>query len=442
VTVETKGFVWSSSCAALAFVVAMAATPVRAQAPPASGAAFSSPQQRDPLNQSERHAGGGNPRGQDIPAAQLTPGGTGYPLQFDQNLKVAGTANPTNDVAQNKRAPGGAHELVESAKIIAVVGDEMIFLGDIIGQINQVIEAANKEAPEEIKKQQREMMIKTLLPQVIDQKLLYVDIVQGLPKEADINDIKTKIGDQFAISAIPSLMAREKVETVNELDRVLRSYGTSLLQTKNAWIENQFVGYFVKDKVATPEVNREELYKFYQEHLEDYHVLARVKWKQLVVRNANHPSKEAAFDAIVKMGNEIVFGARFEGVAERSSEGFNASKGGVYDWTNQGSLADAAIDKVIFSVQPNALSDIIETRDGYAIVEVIAREPEHYESFEDVQSDIKATILSMKKQKLVQEYVSGLKANIPFSTIYEDKKQSESLQTANPLGTNNSFRSP
>ena len=441
VTFETKGFVLLASLAGLVLIGSTTADPAQAQERTAGTAASPVPQQRYPLNQPRVPVSQGLPRG------QFPPAGSGFriqdgPGQFANNASGGGNPIPGNGSIQKEGGVHGKPQLVESTKIIAKVGAETIFLGDIIGQVNQVIEAANQEAPESVKKQQREMMIKSLLPQIVDQKLLYVDIVQGLPKEADVDDIKTKIGEQFDISALPALLARENVETANELDKNLRRYGTSLLQTKNAWIENQFVGYFSKEKVETPEVNVKELLSYYQEHLDEYQVKARVKWKQLVVRNAKFSNREAARVALAEMGNEVIFGARFEAVAERSSQGFKASKGGVYDWTNRGSLAETAVDKAIFSVQLNRLSDIIETRNGFAIVFVTDREDAHYEKFEMVQGEIKSKILNAKRKILIEKYVSSLKENIPHSTIYDDDRIGASHQSARPATDVNSLRSP
>ena len=65
-----------------------------------------------------------------------------------------------------------------SGKVLALVGGEPIFVGDLMFQINQIIEERMAEAPEKVKEQQRQLAIPQLLPQFVESKLLYQGALQ------------------------------------------------------------------------------------------------------------------------------------------------------------------------------------------------------------------------------------------------------------------------
>ena len=72
-----------------------------------------------------------------------------------------------------------ASKAFRQGKVLALVGGEPIFVGDLMFQINQIIEEKMAGAPEKIKEQQRQMAIPQLLPQFVESKLLYQGALRG-----------------------------------------------------------------------------------------------------------------------------------------------------------------------------------------------------------------------------------------------------------------------
>ena len=75
---------------------------------------------------------------------------------------------------------------------------------------------------------------------------------------------------------------------------------------------------------------------YYREHLAEFTTPAKAQWEELMVRYSKYPTKEAAFDAIARMGNQVLGGAAFADVAQASSDGATAAKGGQCGWVRQG----------------------------------------------------------------------------------------------------------
>lgn len=331
-----------------------------------------------------------------------------------------------NNGAPNNKVPSA--ELFERSRILGQVANQTIYVGDVIGDINQMIEKVIPEAPEATKDKQREMLIEGLLSKMVDQKLLLVDVIENLPDKSKLNEIIGTIKKQFDEAAMPAMMKQTGTTSVVELDNHLRKYGTSLRHTREAWAENQLVSFFVRERIEKPEVNREEMYQYYTDNIKDYEVKARVRWEQLMVRFDRYDTKQEAYAEIAKLGNEVVYGAKLPAVAKRSSHGFRAPEGGEHDWTTKGALVSKEIDEAIFLLPAGSLSDIIATEKGLHIVRVIEREEDSTKSFRVVQSKIKENLLQEKQAAAIQKYVTTLKETIPHWTVYDDDKSVRTAQ--------------
>ena len=303
-------------------------------------------------------------------------------------------------------------------KVLALVGGEPIFVGDLMFQINQIIEEKMGGAPENVKEKQRQAAIPLMLPQFVESKILYQGAVRGLPDGVDLEGIFEQVEGQFEQSALPKMMESAGVKSVVEFDARLRGQNYSLRQLKRSWAVKQFTRHSVGQAIGrVPETTHQEMLDRYQEKLASYEKPARAKWEQVVVRFDRTSSRADAKKMIVEIGNRIVHGANFAATAKAHSHGYNASEGGFCDWTTQGALALEEIDKAVFSLPVGELSDLIETKRGFYIVRVIERELASRTSFLDAQVDIKKEIEGEKRKAAYDKYVDKLKKEIPVEYL-------------------------
>ncbi len=306
---------------------------------------------------------------------------------------------------------------------MANVGGEPIFVGDIIGDINLEIETRIAQAPDFIKIQQRKVLLKQMLVMAIEQKLIYVDMLNTLPDPAAVDSIRDQVAGEFEKAQLPRMMEALKVESRDALDFRLRMLGSSLRQNKKSWVDSQLVAIFVHQMIQKkPKVEREELIKYYREHQSDFAVKAKVRWEQIMVRFDKSPDRDKAWTRLAEMGNSIVFGATLSKVAQTSSDGFKAKSGGQQGWLERGTLVWENIEKALFELPVNHLSDVIETQDGYHIVRVLERNPGGYVPFTEAQTEIREKLLKEKKSAQMREYISTVQKKIPFE-IYEPDSQ-------------------
>lgn len=348
-------------------------------------------------------------------------------------------------------------ELFEPTKTVAIVGDQWILWGDVLPTVNQYLAPAYAKAQSKAEIAQidaaRDKLARQVLDQMINNKLMYLEFLRELEKKAgkaaedakaDMNrNIRGKFDEELlsmqqkVLTATPEeiesfqkkdpyiprlalLMKEHNLLTLAQLDAKLRETGSSLEKQRRAWGEYHIGRVGISQKINfNPEVTHQEMIDYYKEHAAEFAVKAKARFEILTVRFDRFPNKEAAWQAIAAMGNEVFFGAPFAAVAKKGSQEPNAAQGGQYDWTSRGSLASEVIDHAIFTLEVGKLSQILEDDKGFHIVRVIERTEDGQIPFVEAQKKIKEAIVNAKKEKEIRAYTSSLRTKTPVWTIYD-----------------------
>jgi len=348
---------------------------------------------------------------------------------------------------QPPRAP--VAKVFEPGQIIAWVGDQPIQSGDIMPTIEQMLAPAlAKMSPEEIRSQQdqideqKQRLLQQALKNSVETKLLYLDFLRTLPddkRKEILPNITKRAEEQFYEKQLPDAIQRAKVNSAIELDAELRKYGSSVAEQKRLFVERILGQSVLGQKIDyEPEVTHQEMLSYYQEHAPDFDRPARARWEKLTVRFDRFSSKAEAWAALGQMGNEVLRGAPLDAVARRRSQGVDAEDGGYHDWMTQGSLASDVLDRAIFTLPEEKLSERMEDDRGFHIVRVIEREEAGKVPFVDAQVEIKEALRKNKIRQQIEEYVAKLRNEITVRTIFDEQDNSPESQTAaKPTTTGN-----
>jgi parvulin-like peptidyl-prolyl isomerase len=325
------------------------------------------------------------------------------PVQQD-SIRIASRPTITTEPAKQ----------FELSRVVAIVGGEPIFVGDMMFEANQIIEAKIPQAPESVKQAQRNKLLQALTKKFVDQKLIYVDAMGKLPAEANVDEMIKQASNIFNEQVLPNMMESSGVKSLTDFDANLRVQGSSLRQVRIAWAKDQLARQFLQqDLDINPTVSHQEMLQDYQSNKEKYAQRARVRWEQIMVRFDKSKTRKEAKRKIAEIGNDIVYGASFAEKAKKHSHGFRASKGGQHDWTGKGALVLKEIDKAIFELPIGKLSDIIESRDGYHIIRVLERNEASYTPFTEAQVEIRKRIKNEKINAVFEDHIESLRQKIP-----------------------------
>ena len=341
---------------------------------------------------------------------------------------VPGTNSTTNlaatpsTIESKARTTDAQVESFAPGQTLALVGGYPIFVSDMSVEMSALIKQFLGGAPKHVIDQQRPVLIRKLLPKYVDSKLMYVDVIQNLPKEANLEKIFESASKQFDENVLPIIMEQSGAKSAAEMDALLRAQGSSLRLMRKSWSENELTKFMTREKIETdPEITRKELLDYYQDNRSEFEVVAKAKWEEIMVRFSKFPDKLNAKKAIAEMGNKIVGGANFQAVARKESHGLNAAEGGQYDWTVKGSLVSTELDKAIFDLPLNHLSEIIETKLGFHIIRITERQEAGITPFTEAQPEIRKKLVEQKQEQVFREHLESLRKKIPVEILIEDE---------------------
>ena len=327
---------------------------------------------------------------------------------------------------------------VYGTEMVARVGTQVILMGDILPKLRRAAQALIAEnfkrmseedrakvAPGEVE-QVINMFIESHYPEFLQEQILVALVFNDYAiskSKAEKDFLNEKMGEEFDRAEIPELMKEFNVDNVAALKKYLETQlGSSLDRERRLWIREQIVRQWIGLSVqrATGECTADEMREFYEQNKEMFTSSAKVRWQEMVVLLSHYGTEQEALNKIRWMGNQVAGGAPFEEIAKAHSDGFTASKGGVWDWTEKGSLTSAALEQAMFSQPIGQLSSaIIRSDKGLHIIRVLERKEVNVVSFVEAQGTIREKIRNQRVQRYQAEYFSDLRRRFPAVVVKE-----------------------
>ncbi len=306
---------------------------------------------------------------------------------------------------------------------VALVGNQAILAGDLLPAVDQALEKYVGRVSHDDMQQQRALFVQQLLPRRIEVKLILLDFWRTIPADKQkevLGNIEKSVDKQFYEEQVPETMRLLEVNSLAELQEKLNSFGSSIEAQKVDYREQMLVRSMIQQKIQRqPEITHDQLLKYYYEHSKEYDVPARARWEQLTARFDKFPTRAAAEEAVVEMGNQVLRGAELAAVARKLSQGPSAIDGGYHDWTTQGSLISEVLDQAIFSLPIQKMSLILEDQTGFHIVRVLAREEAHRIEFTEAQDAIREKLQEEDRKRQIREYLERLRKETYVWTIFD-----------------------
>jgi peptidyl-prolyl cis-trans isomerase C len=147
----------------------------------------------------------------------------------------------------------------------------------------------------------------------------------------------------------------------------------------------------------------------------------------LVKKEATPDQKKAIADKARKIFQELKTGKDFSECAKKYSQDPNAAAGGDVGWFKKGDIKPD-FERVVFSLKPDEMSDVVETDLGFHIIKKTGEETLPPKKFDDVKAQI-GNMLSLKRQnEVVTNFIDSLMAlaTITYAdTSYRPMKETD-----------------
>jgi peptidyl-prolyl cis-trans isomerase C len=151
--------------------------------------------------------------------------------------------------------------------------------------------------------------------------------------------------------------------------------------------------------------------QYYNKNKESYKMLSEVKGKEIVVESESlanflHDSLSKAIGS-------------FDTLAKLYSTAPTKTSGGNMGMVNPGAKP-AEVEKVLFKIPLNKLSQVVKFEDKFGIYMVINRRAERFRTFKEVKTQVEQAARAEKTTRLEQKLISDLKADAAIEVKKEN----------------------
>jgi len=252
--------------------------------------------------------------------------------------------------------------------------------------------------------------------QLADDQLtaLKKDILEGLIEREILFQECQKTGIKIQDQAVDEQLAAIKKRSPSEAE-----YNSALSQMKltEADVKAQVArGLAIRELIDQQitgkiEITDEESKAFYDRNLQLFKQPEQVKASHILIKvdaAATDAQKSEARNKIDAVRQKLKDGGDFAELAKEYSEGPSNSRGGDLGYFKRGQMVKPFEDAV-FAMQPDEVSDIVETRFGYHIIKVYDKKPEQTLAYADVKDQLSQRLKQEKIEKEATKYIDQLK---------------------------------
>jgi parvulin-like peptidyl-prolyl isomerase len=166
-----------------------------------------------------------------------------------------------------------------------------------------------------------------------------------------------------------------------------------------------------RDILRQIKVSESEMQAFFRQHPEFFAREEQVRAKHILVAVKEGASTEVHEEAIAKIQAiqaQIEQGADFSVLALEFSDCPSKHRGGDVGYFSHDQMVRAFSD-MAFNLQPGDISEIVVTRHGYHLIQLIDRRPPTQMAYKDAREKIERTLRRNKEQEKIEAYLTSIK---------------------------------
>jgi len=213
------------------------------------------------------------------------------------------------------------------------------------------------------------------------------------------------------IKRLDAIRIENKFKTMEELEDAVKGQGINAEDFKNnirnTLLTQRVIGSEVGSHIT---ISDEEVTKYYEAHKAEFVGPEQVVLREIVVSTEGKkpeelPDLKKKAETALK---RVQDGEDFGEIAKRLSDGSTKSQSGLLGQYKRGELSKELEDKV-FKMKRNELTEVMETKQGYLVLQVL----EHYDEGEQPLAKVKNRIMdelySKHMEPAMREYLKTLR---------------------------------
>lgn len=241
---------------------------------------------------------------------------------------------------------------------------------------------------------------KNALRDLIDQSLL----VQrgkdmGLSVEPDV------------IKKLDQIRIQNNINSMEDLEKAVSAQGVNWEDFKNNIRNGVLTQRVISSEVGSHiTIGHDEIEKYYNEHKSEF-----VRPEQVALRSIEINTEKKSPEEIVELKKKaeatlkrIKDGEDFGEMAKRFSDGSTAKQGGFLGVYKRGELSKE-LEDVVFKMRKNDITDVMDTKQGFLILQVLEHYDEGEQTLAKVEPEITDKLYTARMEPAMREYVKTLR---------------------------------
>ncbi len=157
-------------------------------------------------------------------------------------------------------------------------------------------------------------------------------------------------------------------------------------------------------------ISPRQITDYYREHESDYREGEMARISLILIPSGETEAKRAeARELAESLLGELEAGADFAELARRHSAGPRAEQGGDFGLVNKGDWK-SQLDEAAFGLEVGGYSGLIETDEGYYILQCTGKKEASKKPLEEVYEDIEDQLFRQEYERRYQSWIDDLKS--------------------------------
>jgi peptidyl-prolyl cis-trans isomerase C len=248
------------------------------------------------------------------------------------------------------------------------------------------------------------------------------DVLDGLIEREVLYQQSRKAGIKITDQAVDEQLAAIKKRFPSEEDykKALSAMNLTEDEVKSQIARGLAIRELINQEIMSKiKVSDEESKAYYDANPQLFKQPEQVKASHILIKveaDATDAQKAEARKKINDIQQKIKNGGDFAELAKQYSEGPSNVRGGDLGYFSRGQMVKPFEDAA-FAMQPNEVSDVVETRFGYHLIKVYDKKPEQTVAYTDVKEQIGERMKQEKAEKEAAQYVEQLKKDAKIETF-------------------------
>jgi len=286
-------------------------------------------------------------------------------------------------------------------RVAAVVNGDVITLAELEERAGPDLRRADAEPAGPARERARARVLQQAFDAVVAEKLF----------GAQVSALGVEVSEAEVDQVVEDVKKRNHLDDAR-LDEALAGQGMDRAAYRKAVKRDLESMRIVQLKIRSKvKVSDEDVQNYWQTHPQEFRAEEEVQVRHifLALKEDAGPAEVARVrERAEKIVARLRHGEEFGLLARQVSEGPSASDGGDLGWLRRGTV-QADVEKVAFGLQSGQISDPVQTRSGFQILQVEARRGGGAKPLGEVKEEIRDKLTNEQGDRYRTQFIAELK---------------------------------